>query len=254
MKRNGWIMVCLVCAVLLSWHICAATEKKDPFQDDNVDFLKEEKDSFAPDSIADPLEPWNRVVFRFNDKLYFWVLKPAAQGYKAVVPDPVRLGIRNFFHNLSAPIRIVNCFLQGKMEDTADEMARFVYNSTFGIAGFMDLAKDNPKLNPPEEDFGQTLAVMGIGNGCYIVWPVFGASTVRDTFGLGGDWLLTPTSYMDDTLVEVGVDALDIVNRTSFKLGDYEALKSAAIDPYVSLRNAYIQYRENRIADVEGSK
>jgi phospholipid-binding lipoprotein MlaA len=95
---------------------------------------------------------------------------------------------------------------------------------------------------------------MGIGNGCYIVWPVFGASTVRDTFGLGGDWLLTPTSYIDDTLVEVGVDTLDTVNRTSFKLGDYEALKSAAIDPYVSLRNAYIQYREKRIADDERSK
>ncbi|MEW6260528.1 MAG: VacJ family lipoprotein [Thermodesulfobacteriota bacterium] len=248
MIRKGWLIAML--GMLLMANTCSyAAQPKDPFQDEDLDFLEEEEKEPPAPSIADPLEPWNRVMFQFNDKLYFWVLKPVAQGYKAVTPDLVREGIRNFFHNLSGPLRAVNCFFQGKMADSADEMARFVYNSTFGIAGFLDLAKENPKLNPPEEDFGQTLGVMGLDHGFFITWPLLGPSSLRDTFGKGGDWFLTPTSYIDHTWTQIGVDGLDTINNTSFRLGDYEALKSAAIDPYVSFRNAYIQYREKQLND-----
>lgn len=249
MTRQGFLIAVLGLLLMTAATACFAAQSKDPFQNDNLDFLEEEEKAPPAPSIADPLEPWNRAMFQFNDKLYFWVLKPVAQGYKAVTPDPVREGIRNFFHNLAGPLRIVNCFLQGKMAASADEMARFVYNSTFGIAGFLDLAKEHPKLNPPEEDFGQTLGVMGLGHGFFITWPVLGPSSLRDTFGKGGDWFLTPMTYVDDTWTQIGVDALDTINQTSFRLGDYEALKSAAINPYVSFRNAYIQYREKQLND-----
>lgn len=201
-----------------------------------------------PAIVADPLSGWNRAVFNFNDKMYFWALKPIAQGYKAVVPTPARQGIRNFFHNLGAPIRIVNCFLQGKMNAAASEMCRFVYDSTFGVLGFMDPAKDYPHLNPPEEDFGQTLGLFGIGNGIYLVLPFLGPSTLRDTVGLGGDYFLSPTAYIDPAAVGWSMKAEDSVNDLSFRIGQYEELKAAAIEPYISFKDGYIQYRNKKIS------
>jgi phospholipid-binding lipoprotein MlaA len=198
-------------------------------------------------SIADPLSGLNRAVFEFNDKMYFWVLKPIGQGYKAVIPTPVRQGVRNFFHNLGAPVRIVNCFLQGKMGGAASEMCRFVYDTTFGILGFWDPAKDYPHLNPPEEDFGQTLGFFGIGNGIYLVLPFLGPSTLRDTVGLGGDYFLSPTSYIDPAVVGWSLKAETTVNDLSFRIGQYEELKDAAIEPYESFKDGYLQYRKQKI-------
>jgi phospholipid-binding lipoprotein MlaA len=201
-----------------------------------------------PVSIADPLSGLNRALFQFNDKLYFWALKPIAQGYKAVIPTPVRQGVQNFFHNLGAPVRIVNCFLQGKMGAAASEMCRFVYDTTFGILGFWDPAKDYPHLNPPEEDFGQTLGLFGVGNGIYLVLPFLGPSTLRDTVGLGGDYFLTPTAYIDPAALAWSLKAEDSVNDLSFRIGQYEELKDAAIEPYTSFKDGYIQYRNKKIS------
>jgi phospholipid-binding lipoprotein MlaA len=199
-------------------------------------------------SIADPLSGLNRAVFEFNDKMYFWALKPIAQGYKAVIPTPVRQGFLNFFHNLKSPVRIVNCFLQGKMGAAASEMCRFVYNTTFGILGFWDPAKDYPHLNPPEEDFGQTLGLFGIGNGIYLVLPFLGPSTLRDTAGMGGDYFLSPATYIDTAWVEWSMKAEESVNDLSFRIGQYEELKDAAIEPYASFKDGYIQYRNKKIS------
>jgi phospholipid-binding lipoprotein MlaA len=204
-------------------------------------------DAEPPVIIADPLSGLNRAVFEFNDKLYFWALKPIAQGYKAVIPTPVRRGIQNFFHNLGSPVRIVNCFLQGKMPAAASEMCRFVYNTSFGILGFWDPAKDYPHLNPPEEDFGQTLGLFGIGNGIYLVLPILGPSTLRDSLGVVGDYFITPTSYIDPAALAWSLKAEETVNDQSFRIGQYEELKDAAIEPYESFKDGYLQYRNKKI-------
>lgn len=204
---------------------------------------------------SDPLEPINRGFFHFNDKLYFWVVKPASQGYAYFIAEDVRMCVRSFFKNLLAPVRIVNNLLQGKIANGGVETARFVINSTLGIAGLADPAKNEFGLSPKEEDLGQTMGVYGVGEGIYFCWPFFGPSNVRDTIGLAGDFFLTPVSYlaMSDSGAGVAVEAGREVNNTSLTMGDYEDFKESAIDPYVALRDAYRQYRQKKIHDVAGS-
>ena len=204
---------------------------------------------------VDPLEPINRIFFHFNDKLYFWVLKPASQGYAYLIAEDVRMCVRSFFKNLLAPVRIVNNLLQGKIANSGVETARFVINSTLGIVGLGDPAKNEFGLSPKEEDLGQTMGVYGLGEGIYFCWPFFGPSNVRDTIGMAGDFFLTPGSYlaMSDSGAGMAVEAGREVNNTSLTMGDYEDFKESAIDPYVALRDAYRQYRQKKIHDVAGS-
>ncbi len=221
----------------------------DAFADE--DFFDDEfgtdADTPAGPTVSDPLAPWNKAMFVFNDKLYFWVLKPVATGYKTVTPGIVRSGVKNFFYNLTTPIRVVNCMLQGKSERMGAEIGRFMLNTTVGVLGFGNPAKRDPRLAVPEEDLGQTFAVWGIGGGPYIVWPVLGPSTIRDSFGMVGDGFLDPVGYVDPRVLATGIRALDTINATSFRLGDYEALKESAIVPYEALRDAYIQNRKKKI-------
>lgn len=213
-------------------------EGRDPFQEEEVQ-----------ESISDPLEPVNRVFFEFNDLFYFYLLKPVAQGYEAVVPETARLGVRNFFTNLGFPVRFVNCLLQGKFESASMEFARFILNSTVGLAGLIDVASEGAQMKRYDEDFGQTLGSYGIGTGFYIHWPLLGPSSLRDTFGRAGDSFLTPASYASETQYQLAVRSFDTVNETSFRIGEYEDLKKAAIDPYVALRDAYYQYRRSKIKE-----
>jgi phospholipid-binding lipoprotein MlaA len=225
---------------------------KDPFED-NFDESTENMDT-----VADPIEGFNRVMFSFNDKLYFWVFKPVAKGYRFVLPTPVRGSVKNFFYNLLGPVRFVNCLLQGKGTAAQAEFCRFVVNTTAGFLGFFNIVEDQPRFNPSAEDLGQTLGTYHVGNGFYIVWPVFGPSTLRDTAGSVGDWALNPFAFMK--LVNVDAGALTSgttnvamygvrsINTLSFHIGDYEALKNAALDPYEAFRNAYIQHRNSKIA------
>ena len=122
-------------------------------------------------------------------------------------------------------------------------------NSTVGVLGFVNPAKRWPELSPSEEDLGQALAIYGIGDGFYIVWPVLGPSTLRDSVGMVGDWFLDPVSYVEPFEAYLGVWTLENVNDTSFRIGDYESLKEAAIDPYIALRNIYIQNRKKKIGE-----
>ena len=221
-------------------------DSDDDFSDDEFDLFEED---FEEDKVqvADPLAFWNRPMFHFNDKFYFWVLKPVARGYRALVPSTVRIGVKNFFTNLTTPIRLVNCILQWKWQAANAEFARFMLNSTVGVLGFGNPAKKYPKLNPSDEDLGQTLGVYGIGNGFYVVLPFLGPSTLRDSVGLVGDLFLNPTSYVEPTEAAIGIYGYKIVNDTSFKIGDYESLKKAAINPYEALRDAYIQHRTSKV-------
>lgn len=201
------------------------------------------------ETIADPLEPINRVFFRVNDRLYFWVFKPVANGYKAVLPQDVRVGLRNFFSNLTTPIRLVNCLLQTKLKCSANETARFLLNTTFGMAGFLDPAKKEFNIDKQEEDFGKTLGFWGIGPAFYIEWPVLGPSNLRDTLGYVGDIFLDPRTYLliRIPIADISLWSLDKVNETSLMIGEYEDLKKAALDPYIAVREAYHQYRQDKI-------
>jgi phospholipid-binding lipoprotein MlaA len=200
--------------------------------------------------IADPIEPWNRAMYHVNDKLYFWLLKPAATGYKGAVNEEFRGIFSNFYQNIKAPVRIVNNFLQGKPGYAGIELARFLINSVVGVAGLRDCAKECFDISGRDADFGQTLGKYGVGFGFYIVWPVLGPSSPRDTVGWVGDWFLKPQTYVSSETISpesVGLFAHEQVNYTSFRIGDYEALKQAAIDPYVAMRDAYVQYRKKLI-------
>jgi phospholipid-binding lipoprotein MlaA len=198
--------------------------------------------------IADPLEPFNRAMFHFNDKLYFWVLKPVAQGYGKVVPEPARVSVSNFFKNLTFPIRFVNCLLQANFAGAASELGRFTINTLWGIGGLLDPASSEEiRLSKQDQDFGQTLGTYGLGQGFFITWPLFGPSTLRDTVGLVGDGFLTPATYLSPWYAGAGTRVYDRVNDTSLKVGDYESLKEAAIDPYVAIRDAYVQYRLKKV-------
>jgi len=196
--------------------------------------------------VADPIEPFNRAMYHFNDKFYFWILKPVAQGYKFLVPTPLRTGVKNFFYNLITPVRMVNCILQGKFYSAGTEFTRFVINSTVGMLGFVDPAQNYPMLKAKEEDLGQTFGNYGIGNGFYIVWPFLGPSTLRDTVGMTGDLFLNPVNYVRPAEAALGITAYEKVNTTSFYIGDYEAIKEASLDPYSAIRNAYIQNRKKK--------
>ena len=198
--------------------------------------------------IADPLEPFNRAMYHFNDKLYFWVLKPVAQGYGKVVPEAARVNVSNFFANIAFPIRFVNCLLQANFEGAAAELGRFTVNTLWGIGGFLDPASSKDiNLSKQDEDFGQTLGAYGLGQGFFINWPLFGPSSPRDTVGLVGDAFLTPSTYLSPWYAGAGTWVYDRVNDTSLKIGDYESLKGAAIDPYVAIRDAYVQYRLKKV-------
>lgn len=225
-------------------QIQSDTEMED---NSDEDFFEEEFEEKKL-QVADPLSPWNRAMFHFNDKFYFWALKPLARGYKAITPEFIRTGVKNFFRNITTPIRLVNCMLQAKGKAAAVEFSRFIVNTTIGVLGFGSPADKYPKLVAPDaEDLGQTLGNYGLGNGFYLVWPILGPSTLRDSIGRAGDFFLDPVSYVEPTEASMGIRGFDMVNNTSFRIGDYESLKKSAIDPYTALRNVYLQVRENKV-------
>ncbi|MCW7754149.1 VacJ family lipoprotein [Desulfobotulus sp. H1] len=221
-------------------------------EDDDAFFSEIEAEyASAPGAdIADPLERLNRGIFIVNDRLYFWVLKPTATGWQKVTPSPVRTGIRNAFRNLAAPVRVVNQLLQGKGKAATAETGKFFVNTIWGIGGLIDASRQLPSLQVPSEDFGQTLGHWGIGNGFYLVLPVLGPTTARDGVGLVGDFFLQPTTYTSgDARAWAGIKATEAVNATSFRIGDYEAIKDASLDPYTAIKNGYIQMRMKAVSE-----
>jgi phospholipid-binding lipoprotein MlaA len=224
-----------------------ADEQGKPFRDP---FASEEEQAKPQSKIKDPLQPMNRAFFHFNDKLYFWVLKPTSKGYNKVVPKPARMCVARFFANVKYPVYLVNNLLQGKFKAAGVETGRFVVNSTVGVAGFFDPAT-RWKLAAHPADFDQTLGFYGVGPWIYFDWPVLGPSSARGTAGLAADAALSPWFYLDGLEVSLGVPAYRILNDTSLHLGEYESFKKATLDPYVALRSAYY---ENRAQAVEKSR
>ena len=168
--------------------------------------------------------------------------------YRDLIPEKGRIGVQNVFFNLAAPIRAANCLLQGKGSGFVDEVVRWVINSTAGLGGFLDVARDELAIPSHEEDLGQTLGFYGIKSGFYINWPILGPSNLRDSVGRGGDIFLDPVYYTGlEIWQSITLKAYDQVNHTSLSIGEYESLKEAALDPYLSMRAAYHQYRQGKI-------
>jgi phospholipid-binding lipoprotein MlaA len=206
----------------------------------------------AVETIADPIEPVNRFFFRTNDRLYFWVFKPVATGYKAIIPEDGRIGIRNFFSNLTTPVRVANCLFQARFKGAGNETLRFVVNTTYGLAGLLDTAKKEFNIEKQEADFGQTLGIWGMGPVFYLNLPVLGPSSLRDGLGYAVDACLNPQTYLAYYFVVYGYVntggwILEKINEASLTLGEYESLKKAALDPYIAVREAYSQFRQNKI-------
>lgn len=218
---------------------------------ENLEAEEGEEEEIA--TIADPLEPFNRAMFYFNDKLYFWVLKPVAQGYNKVVPEAPRVGVNNFFSNLKFPIRFVSRLLQADFSGATTELGRFAVNTVWGVGGLLDPASSK-QLDIPKKgaDLGQTLGVYGLGQGLYIVWPILGPYSARDSIEIVGDYFLYPVNYITPWYDSLAVSVYEKVNDTSLRIGDYESLKEAAIDPYVALRDAYAQYRQKMVEAARG--
>lgn len=196
----------------------------------------------------DPLEPMNRGIYKFNDAADKAVLKPVAQGYKAVVPSPVRTGVSNFFSNIDDVLVAVNNVLQFKLNDAASDVGRVISNTVFGVAGVFDVATGwgMPKHN---EDFGQTLGAWGIGDGPFLMLPLLGPSNVRDASGLLIYYKLDPVVNLNNVAARNSLTALRFVDKRARLLDAEKVLDEAALDPYTFLRDAYIQQRRSLVHD-----
>lgn len=202
----------------------------------------------------DPLEPFNRAVFRFNTDFDKAFLQPAAKGYRAITPEPVDRGITNFFANLADLRSFVNNGLQFKMARAGNDMGRLLINSTVGVLGFFDVAS-NMGLQSYKEDFGQTLGYWGLDSGAFVMLPFLGPSSMRDVFGTAGDVFTDPLFHLDPLFdfdeegVYWGLIALRVVDQRADLLTASEILEDAALDPYLFLRDAYLQRRHSLVHD-----
>lgn len=194
----------------------------------------------------DPLEPWNRKVYAFNDGLDRRVMRPVAEAYQAVTPEFVRTGVTNFFGNFKDMSATTNLFLQGRFVDGTMGMMRVTMNTTLGLAGILDIATPM-RLYRANEDFGQTLGVWGVKPGAYIVWPVFGASSLRDSFSIPGDIYFSPTTLSHDAALNNRLRVLSLVNVRANYLSATNLLEDVALDPYSFVRDAYLQRRQSLV-------
>jgi phospholipid-binding lipoprotein MlaA len=203
--------------------------------------------------VKDPIQPYNRAIFGFNNKLYYYFLKPAYKGYNKVVPEKARLSVRKFFSNIRMPVRFFNCLFQGKFKGAGTELSRLVINTTIGLGGLFDPAKSQFHLEKQDEDFGQTLGKHGMGSNYFIEWPFLGASNARDTIGFVGDVALDPLTllaFFVSPFASLGAKSYDTFNEVSIDRGEtYENIVEPAIDPYIALQDAYTKNRIKKIKE-----
>jgi phospholipid-binding lipoprotein MlaA len=196
------------------------------------------------DFDSDPFEAFNEKMFWFNrEVLDRFLLKPAATAWDFIIPDPVQRGIYNIFDNLAVVRRVVNNTLQWKLTGAGTELARFTINSTVGLVGFFDVARDQFGIQQRDEDTGQTFGVWGIGPGPYLVLPFLPPLTIRDTIGYAFDTAMTPYIYFIPWYANAGLTATSMVNERSLNLETFERVAESTIDLYGAVRNAYLQRR-----------
>ncbi len=213
-----------------------------------------------PDALAeykqtnDPLEPTNRVFYKVNEGLDTVVLRPAAQAYAFVVPDPLRTGIHNMLSNLTTPVQLGNDMLEGKPRRAGDTTMRFLINSTVGLLGFFDVAK-HWGYPPHDADFGMTLASWGVPEGPFLFLPVLGPTDPRDAAGFGVDMTADPFGWFGQGAAVTAARwtrfGLTAVDQRSRVLGDIDQIKKTALDPYATFRSLYRQHRHSQIETME---
>ena len=198
-------------------------------------------------ALNDPVEPLNRTFFEFNRGVDTVVLRPLAETYRTVLPQGGQDMVRNFLNNLKSPVVLANDLLQGEVERAGETLGRFVVNTTMGVGGLFDVASTEHHT----EDFGQTLAVWGVGEGPYLVLPLFGPSNPRDAFGVGVDSVGDPLSLWANnterdaiTYGRFGADAIDSYSRA---MGDLETIEETSIDFYAAIRSLSRQHRRHQI-------
>lgn len=236
---------------------CSSAPKKNPevaaaagaSRSDGKAVQADELDEYEIALIADPIEPVNRGTFWLNHQIYRFVLRPVSKTYETVIPKPVRTGVFNVFDNIAFPVRFVNDTLQGNFKRAGQETGKFVINSTLGVAGIMRPSEKFPTFaDVPGADTGQTFAKWGIGHGPYIVLPIIGPSSARDTVGLAGDYALNPVSWVSILFGgyywTIAISATDTVRGLPGRFGSYDGATKNSLDPYLAARSAYSQYRK----------
>lgn len=235
----------LACLLVLAWAVlltgCATTTATS---------ASGGASAAAPSATAkiDPWERWNRRVFRFNDKVDETFLKPIATTYTKVVPEPARRGVNNFFGNFSDMWSAVNNLLQGKFRNSLQDVVRVGTNTLFGLGGFLDVASEFG-ADRQGEDLGQTLGRWGMAPGPYVVWPILGPSSVRESIALPLDAQVSPALAMHHNTAKLATTGLQAVNTRANLLGATGMLNDIALDRYAFVRDAYLQRRRSLVYD-----
>lgn len=217
-----------------------------PVKENDFDDLEDYGD--VP-SVADPIEPVNRGIFWFNHQIYNYVVRPVSKVYTTVLPKPLRRAVHNVYDNAEYPVRVTNHLLQGELRNADLETRKFAVNTVGGVGGILKVSDRYPSLaGVPRADTGQTLGKWGIGHGPYIVLPVLGPRSARDTVGLVGDAALNPVTWIPiagaGPAIALSISTPNTVRNTQNRLDIYDAATRDAIDPYVAIRSGYIQSRE----------
>jgi phospholipid-binding lipoprotein MlaA len=232
----------ILAAAALGLGACAGTPRSE--------------DAALADGPNDPLESVNRPIFAFNKALDDYALKPVAKGYRTVLPEPVRDGVRNFLNNLRTPVILANDALQGNGERAGQTFARFWMNTVMGVGGLIDVAGMHG-IPFHDEDFGQTLAVWGVPDGPYLMLPFLGPSNPRDSVGLGTEYFLDPVNRMLrgkdlDPLVYVRTGT-NVVDARSRNIETFDKIEATSLDFYATIRSLYRQRRASQIRNEDGA-
>ena len=248
--KNKFGTIIFAIFISLSFNLYGAASDQVSAEPDDYETSKIE------DEIYDPIEPINRAIFTFNNAADRIILEPIANGYKKL-PSPVQSGISNFLSNLRTPLVVVNQMLQGQSGNAVQSTGRFLVNSTIGLFGLLDVA-DKFGLEEKEEDFGQTLATWGVGDGFYIVLPLFGPSNLRDTTGMVMTMMTDPMNAYFVSEGEAWMvpmrTAVNAVDQRSKIIDEVNALRDNSVDYYAAVRSSYYQNRKAAINNVDDSE
>ena len=221
----------------------------------NVRGVMAQQDDTTVEERQDPWEPFNDKMFWFNrNVLDRFIVKPAATAWNFVLPNPVQRGIRNMFDNLAVTRRLANNLLQAKFGGAGREVARFTINSTIGVAGLFDVAKNAFGIQQSNQDTGVTLGVWGVGPGPYMILPFLPPLDVRDGIGYALDAAMTPYIYFIPWYANLGSEATNVVNDRSLNLDRYQQVEESVIDLYSAVRDGYLQRREAKVQDAKNTE
>lgn len=255
------VVLVLLSIAIFGFSQCSAQSIEEPqnaaFEQDRDDDIDSFNDEMQAKKVCDPLSGYNRLMTSFNDGAYEYVIRPVATGYSYVLHKEIRISVDNFFNNIYAPVSFVNNILQGKFIYALQEGARFVINTTIGLAGLFDPAKSHFEIEVHKEDFGQTLGFYGVGSGPHIVLPLLGPSNLRDLAGMYPDSFVTLIDFdshsywtLTDTPAEyIGAKSFEHLNYISLNKEKYEKMREDAIDLYPYLRDVYEQRRNKLIEE-----